>query len=60
MTYYIPSAFFLAFTIDGYNIRWTGKRGVVGVCPVYNNLEDLISAHPRTDWIEIEETLGQA
>ena len=58
MTYYIPSVFFSVFTIDGYNIRW--KRGVVGVCPVYNNLEYLISAHPGVDWIEIEETLGQA
>lgn len=60
MTYYIPTIFFSTLSVEDVKIKWHGKRGLIGVSPVYNNLEDLISAHPDVDWVEIEETLGQA
>lgn len=60
VSYYIPTTFFSSYTIDNISIRWHGKGGVVGIVPVYNNIDDLKRKHPNSEYIEIEEELGQA
>ena len=54
MTYYIPTIFFSSYTIEDMSIRWHGKHGVIGIVPVYNNIDDLQQKHPNSEYIEIE------
>lgn len=60
MAYYILLKFFQKFEVDDLAVEWHGKGGVIGVIPVYNNLNDLKRQHPGQEYLEISEILGQS
>ena len=52
--YYIPSLFFSKFEIGDDIIEWHGKGGVIGVIPVFDNLDTLKKKYPNSEYIDIE------
>jgi len=58
MAYYIPTTFFSKYTVNDIAIKWHGRNGIVGVIPVFNNLDALKCRHPGSGYIEVNELLG--